>query len=181
MSRRKNPIPTPVSAPTGESASAVGTVPEPGTTTTSAALAPGHWTQELASDFTAGLEVVARGVLRQVWRAGAAGIPRNTISEHNLGTQSRSTISEHALGARSRSTLCQRTDLAPAELRSLLVRVSHAVRRFELQRGAALSRPVASNTLLQSYRLDPDFAAVAALGMFDERMPGGSSGGSGSP
>ena len=31
-------------APAGERTSAVGTVPEPGTTATSAALAPGHWT-----------------------------------------------------------------------------------------------------------------------------------------
>ena len=63
------------------------TVPEPGTTATSATLLPGRWTEELAADFTAGLEVVARRVMFQVWRAGAAGIHRNT--------------------------LCQRTDLAP--------------------------------------------------------------------
>ena len=52
-----------------------------------------------------------------------------------------------------------------AELRSLLMRVSHAARRFGKQRGAALSRPVASDSLLQSYRIDPDFAAAAASGM----------------
>ena len=68
-------------APTGERASVVDTVPEPGTTAASATLAPGHWTQELAADFTAGLEVAARRVLRHVWWAGAAGIHRNTLCQ----------------------------------------------------------------------------------------------------
>ena len=69
-------------APTEERASAVDTVPEPGTTATSATLLPGRWTQELAADFTsAALDVLARRVMYQVWRAGAkAGIP----SEHTL-------------------------------------------------------------------------------------------------
>ena len=88
-------------APTGERASAVDTVPEPGTTATSAALAPGHWTEELAADFTAGLDVVARRVMSQVWRAGAAGIHRNTLG--------------------------QRTDLSPVELRSLVMRMGHVL------------------------------------------------------
>ena len=123
-------------APTEERTSAVDTVPERGTTATSATLAPGHWTQELAADFTAGLEVVAGRVLRQVWRAGAAGIHR--------------------------SALCQRTDLSPAELRSLLMRVGHALRRFQRERGMALSRPVAANSPLQSYFINADFAAVAS-------------------
>ena len=43
-------------APAEERTSAGDTVPEPGTTETSATLAPGHWTEELAADFTAGLE-----------------------------------------------------------------------------------------------------------------------------
>ena len=130
-------------APTEERTSGVDTVPEPGTTATSATLAPGHWTQELAADFTAGLEVVAGRVLRQVWRAGAAGIHRNT--------------------------LCQRTDLAPLELRSLLMRMGHALRRFQRERGMALSRPVAANSPLQSYFINADFAAVAS-DLFGERM-----------
>ena len=133
----------PSPAPTEERASAVDTVPEPGTTATSAALLPGRWTQELAADFTSGLDVVARRVMFQVWRAGAAGIHR--------------------------STLCQRTDLSPGELRSLLMRMGHALRRFQRERGAALSRPVAANSPLQSYFIDPGFAAVAASQMFGER------------
>ena len=130
-------------APMEERTSAVDTVPERGTTATSAALLPGHWTEELAADFMAGLEVVAGRVLRQVWRAGAAGIHRNT--------------------------LCQRTDLAPAELRSLLMRMGHALRRFQRERGMTLPRPVAANSPLQSYFVDPDFAAVAS-DLFGERM-----------
>ena len=63
-------------APTGERTSAVDTVPEPGTTATSAALLPGHWTEELAADFTAGLDVAARRVMFQVWRAGERGSHR---------------------------------------------------------------------------------------------------------
>ena len=89
-------------------------VPEPGTTATSATLLPGRWTQELAADFTSGLDVVARRVMFQVWRAGAAGIHRNT--------------------------LCQRTDLSPVELRSVLMRMGHVLRRFQRERGMALSR-----------------------------------------
>ena len=104
----------PSPAPTEERASAVDTVPERGTTATSATLLPGRWTQELAADFTSGLDVVARRVMFQVWRAGAAGIHRNT--------------------------LCQRTDLSPGELRSVLMRMGHALRRFQRERGMALSR-----------------------------------------
>ena len=96
-------------APAEERTSAVGTVPEPGIMETSAALAPGRWTQELAADFTAGLEVVARRVMFQVWRAGERGSHRNV--------------------------LCQRADLSPAELRLLLIRMGHALRRFQRERG----------------------------------------------
>ena len=56
-------------APTEERTSAVDTVPERGTTATAATLAPGHWTQELAADFTASLDIVARRAMFQVWRA----------------------------------------------------------------------------------------------------------------
>ena len=131
-------------APTGERTSAVDTVPEPGTTATSATLAPGHWTEELAADFTAGLDAVARRVMFQVWRAGAAGIHRNT--------------------------LCQRTDLSPVELRSLVMRMGHVLRRFQRERGMALSRPVAANSPLQGYFISAEFAAVAS-DLFGERMP----------
>ena len=131
-------------APTEERTSAVDTVPERGTTATSAMLLPGHWTQELAADFTAGLEVVARRVMFQVWRAGERGIHRNV--------------------------LCQRADLTPAELRSLLIRLGRVLGRFQRERGLALSRPMAANSPLQSYFVDPEFAAVAS-DLFGERMP----------
>ena len=129
-------------APTEERTSAVDTVPEP--EATSATLAPGRWTQELAADFTAGLEVVARRVMFQVWRAGERGIHRNV--------------------------LCQRADLAPAELRSLLIRLGRVLGRFQRERGMALSRPMAANSPLRSYFVDPEFAAVAS-DLFNERMP----------
>ena len=131
-------------APTEERASAVDIVPEPGTTATSAALAPGHWTEELAADFTAGLDVVARRVMSQVWWAGAAGIHRSAV--------------------------CQRTELTPAELRTLLIRMGHALGRSQRERGLALSRPVAANSPLQRYFINVDFAAVAS-DLFGERMP----------
>ena len=57
-----------------ERASAVDTVREPGATATAATLVPGHWTEELAADFTAGLDDAARWVMFQVWRAGERGI-----------------------------------------------------------------------------------------------------------
>ena len=131
-------------APTGERTSAVDTVPEPGTTATSATLAPGHWTQELAADFTAGLDDAAGRVMFQVWRAGERGIHRDV--------------------------LCQRADLTPAELRSLLIRMGHALGRFQRERGLALSRPMAANSPLRSYFVDPEFAA-AASDLFNESMP----------
>ena len=130
-------------APMGERTSAVDTVPEPGTTATSATLAPGHWTQELAADFTASLDAAARRVMFQVWRAGERGSHRDV--------------------------LCQRADLTPVELRSLLMRMGHALGRFQRERGLALPRPVAANSPLQSYFVDLEFAAVAASQMFDER------------
>ena len=119
------------------------TVPEREIATTSAELPPARWTEELAADFTAGLEPAARRMALHVWRAGAAGIHR--------------------------SALCQRTELTPAELRSLLMRMGHALRRFQRERGMTLSRPVVANSPLQSYFVDPDFAAVAAPQMFGER------------
>ena len=140
----------PSPAPAEERASAVGTVPEPGIMETSAALAPGHWTEELAADFTAGLDDAARRVMFQVWRAGERGSHRNV--------------------------LCQRADLTPAELRSLLIRMGHALGRFQRERGMALSRPMAANSPLQSYFVDPDFAAVATSQMFGEKMFGTSEG-----
>ena len=100
--------------PTEERTSAVDIVPEPGTTATSATLLPGRWTEELAADFTSGLDVVARRVMFQVWRAGERGSHRNV--------------------------LCQRTDLSPVELRSLLIRMGHVLWRFQRERGMALSR-----------------------------------------
>ena len=132
-------------APTEERASDVDTVPEPGTTATSATLVLGHWTQELATDFTAGLDVVARRVMFQVWRAGERGIHRNT--------------------------LCQRMDLTLVELRSLVMRMGRVLGRFQRERGLALPRPVAANSPLQSYFINAEFAAVAASQMFGERMP----------
>ena len=131
-------------APAVERTSAVHIVPEPGTTATSAALVPGHWTEELAADFTAGLDAVDGQMLRQVWRAGEAGIHR--------------------------STLCQRTELTPRELHSLLIQMGHTLRRFQRERGLTLSRPVVGNSPLQRYFVDPDFAA-AASDLFGERMP----------
>ena len=127
-----------------ERTSAVDTVPERGTTATAATLAPGHWTQELAADFTASLDVVAGRVLWHVWRAGERGSHRDV--------------------------LCQRADLSLVELRSLLIRMGHALGRFQRERGLALSRPMAANSPLQSYFVDPEFAAVAS-DLFNESMP----------
>ena len=131
-------------APTEERTAAVDTVPELGTTAASTALVPGRWTEELAADFTAGLDDAAGRVMFQVWRAGAAGIHRNT--------------------------LCQRTDLTPMELRTLVMRMGRVLGRFQRERGMALSRPVAANSPLQSYFINADFAAVAS-DLLGERMP----------
>ena len=103
--------------------------------------AVGEWTEVLAGGFLAGLDPAARRMARHVWRAGEAGIHR--------------------------SALCQRTELTPGELRALLMRVGHALRRFQQKHGVALSRPVVANSPLQSYFVDPDFAAAARSQMFD--------------
>ena len=56
------------------------------------------------------------------------------------------------------------------ELRTLVMRMGRVLRRFQRERGMALSRPVAANSPLQSYFMDADFAAVA-FDLFGERMP----------
>ena len=104
---------------------------------------PGQWTETLAHKFLSGLQPAARQMALHVWRAGAAGIHR--------------------------SSLCLRTELTPAELRSTLMRMGHALARFQRERGMTLARPVAANSPLQSYCVDPDFAAVASAQMFGER------------
>ena len=105
--------------------------------------AAGEWTEALAGEYLAGLDAAARGLARHVWRAGEAGIHR--------------------------SALCQRTELTPGELRALLMRMGHGLRRLRRERGLARPRPVAANSPLQSYFVDPGFAAAARSGMFDER------------
>ena len=102
--------------------------------------APGEWTETLARDFLSGLQPAARRMTLHVWRAGAAGIHR--------------------------SALCQRAELTPVELRSLMMRMGRALARFQRVRGMTLPRPVAANSPLQSYFINADFAAVADSEMF---------------
>ena len=104
--------------------------------------APTEWTEALAGEFLAGLDPAARGMARHVWRAGEAGIHR--------------------------SALCQRAELTPGELRSLMMRMGHAVRRFQQERGVKLPRPVAANSPLQTYFVDPEFAAAATADVFGD-------------
>ena len=104
--------------------------------------ARGEWTEALAGEFLAGMDPAARRMARHVWRAGEVGIHR--------------------------SVLCQRTELTPGELSSLLMRMGHALRRFQRERGVTLSRPVAANGPLQSYFVDPEFAAVATADAFGD-------------
>ena len=101
----------------------------------------GEWTEALAAEFLAGLDPATRRVARHIWRAGEAGIHRGV--------------------------LCQRAELTPGELRSLLIRMGHTLRRFQGEREVTLSRPVAANSPLQSYFVDSDFAAAANSHMFD--------------
>ena len=116
---------------------------------------PGQWTETLAHKFLSGLQPAARQMALHVWRAGAAGIHR--------------------------SSLCLRTELTPAELRSLLMRMGRALARFQREWGMVLSRPVAANSPLQSYFVDPDFATVASAQMFGDGMPDGLVNGGGRP
>ena len=130
---------------TEEPAEGVGEVaPATGVQATAVALAaaPEAWTEDLARDFLSGLQPTARRMALQVWRAGAAGIHR--------------------------SALCQRAELTPAELRSLMMRMGRALGRFQRERGMTLTRPVVANSPLQSYFVDADFAAVANSQMFGD-------------
>ena len=104
--------------------------------------AAAEWTETLVGEFLAGLDPAARRTALHVWRAGEVGIHR--------------------------SVLCQRTELTPGELSSLLMRMGHALRRFQRERGLALPRPVAANSPLQSYFVDPEFAAVATADVFGD-------------
>ena len=118
-------------------------------------VSPGEWTEALARGFLSGLQPAARRMALHVWRAGAAGIHR--------------------------SALCQRAELTPVELRALSMRMGRALARFQRERGMILSRPVAANSPLQSYFVDPDFAAVADSEMFGGGMPDGLADGAGCP
>ena len=100
-----------------------------------------EWTEALAGDFLAGLDPAARRMALYVWRAGESGVHR--------------------------SALCRSAGLTTAELRSLLMRMGHALRRFQRERGLVLPRPVAANSPLQSYFVDPEFAAAATAGVFN--------------
>ena len=104
----------------------------------------GEWTETLARDFLSGLPPAARRMALHVWRAGASGIHRRD--------------------------LCQRAELTPTELRTLSLRMGRALAGFQRERGMMLSRPVAANRPLQSYYVDPDFAAAADTEMFGEGM-----------
>ena len=46
------------------------------------------------------------------------------------------------------------------------MRMGYALRRFQREHGVTLSRPVAANSPLQTYFVDPDFAAVATSDAF---------------
>ena len=116
---------------------------------------PGEWTETLARDFLSSLQPAARRMALHVWRAGAAGIHRRT--------------------------LCQRAELTPMELRTLSMRMGRALARFQREWGMILSRPVAANSPLQSYFVDPDFAAVADSEMFGGGMPDRLADGAGCP
>ena len=102
----------------------------------------GEWTEALAGEFLAGLDVATRRVARHVWRAGEAGIHR--------------------------SVLCQRAELTPGELRSRVMRMGHALRRFQREHGVTLSRPLAANSSLRSYFVDANFAAAAKSDAFGD-------------
>ncbi len=104
----------------------------------------GEWTQTLAGEFLAGLEPAARRVARLIWQGGTSGIHR--------------------------SALCQRTGLAPGELRSLVMRMGRALGQFQREHGMTLSRPVAADRPLRSHFVDAEFGAAANSQMFDERM-----------
>ena len=54
---------------------------------------------------------------------------------------------------------------------ALSMRMGRALARFQRERGMTLSRPVAANSPLQSYFIDPEFAAVADSRMFGGGMP----------
>ena len=105
----------------------------------------GEWTETLARDFLAGLQPTVRRMALHVLRAGATGIHR--------------------------SALCQRAELTPTELCSLVMLMGRALATFGRERGTTLARPVAANSPLQSYFVDPDFAVVANSQVFGDGMP----------
>ena len=142
-------------APADHNQSEPAAVLEAETTASAGVPPPARWTEELAGDFMAVLEPAGRRMVLHVWRAGAGGIHR--------------------------SALCKRTELRPEELISLLMRMGHALRRFQRERGLTLSRPVVGNSPLQSYFVDPEFAAVAASRVFGERTADELADGAGCP
>lgn len=95
---------------------------------------PKQWTEVLAADFLTGLDGRARRVLQQAKTAGETGIHR--------------------------SVLCRRAELEPRELRSVLIGMGHALRRFRQKQGGDFPRPLVANQPMQTYFIDPAFAAA---------------------
>ena len=96
-----------------------------------------------AADLLAGLDPEARRVTRHIWQGGGSGIHR--------------------------SALCQHTELTPRELSLLVMRMGRSLGQFQRERGMILSRPLAADSPLQNFFVDPEFTAVANSRMFDER------------
>ena len=130
--------PVPPERVSPERVSPESSAPEP--TPPTSELPSGGWTETLAAAYLAQLDPAAREVVGHAWRAGAAGIHRNALR--------------------------QRTGLTPEQVRPLLLRMGHRLRRFQRERGLALPRPVKANSPLQSYFIDPGFAAAASAPMF---------------
>lgn len=102
-----------------------------------APLVAAEWSVELATEFVECSSPAYRRVLRETCRAGEEGIHR--------------------------SALCCQARLTPDDLRSLLISMSYALKRFQRERGLILSKPVETDHRLQRYFINPSFAVVVPL------------------
>ena len=100
-----------------------------------------RWTEALAGEFLAGLEPAAKRMALHVWRAGEAGIHRSVLYQ-------RTAVGELTLAPDAYWDSCGGSN----------------------RNAERLPRPVAANSLLQSYFVVAEFAAAATSEVFNSQI-----------
>ena len=154
-----------------ERTAAVDTAPERGTTATSATLAPGRWTEELAADFTASLDVVARAgdVPSVAGRCGEAGVSIGTHLARRTDLVAGGVAHVGLIGRRRWAACCQEVPASAGTGHGVGGVAAAVAANSPLQRGAISKFGWGGS--IRAFRW-PGFAAVASDLFWPERHAG---------